>query len=129
MVKVCELLLKMENISKSFDKIKVLKEVNFELRRGEIHALVGGNGAGKSTLMKILTGVYKKDSGNIFINGTKIEINEPKDAKANGIAMVFQEFSLVPTLTIAQNIFLNQEQKNRLGLIDDKNVLKKLKHY
>jgi ribose transport system ATP-binding protein len=125
MIKVCEVLLKMENISKSFDKIKVLKEVNFELRKGEIHALVGGNGAGKSTLMKILTGVYKKDSGNIFINGTKIEINEPKDAKANGIAMVFQEFSLVPTLTIAQNIFLNQEPKNRLGLIDDKKCLKK----
>ncbi|MDY6895834.1 MAG: sugar ABC transporter ATP-binding protein [Thermotogota bacterium] len=125
MVKVCEFLLKMENISKSFDKIKVLKEVNFELRKGEIHALVGGNGAGKSTLMKILTGVYKKDSGNIFINGTKIEINEPKDAKSNGIAMVFQEFSLVPTLTITQNIFLNQETKNRLGLIDDKKSLKK----
>ncbi|POZ93379.1 sugar ABC transporter ATP-binding protein [Petrotoga halophila] len=125
MIKVSEVFLKMENISKSFNKIKVLKEVNFELRKGEIHALVGGNGAGKSTLMKILTGVYKKDSGKILINGTKVEINEPKDAKANGIAMVFQEFSLVPTLTIAQNIFLNQEPKSRLGFIDDKKCLKR----
>lgn len=113
-------LLSMEGISKSFNGIKVLDSVNFSLRKGEVHALMGGNGAGKSTLMKILTGVYTADEGEIFIEGKKVSINNTEDAKRNYISMIFQEFSLVPTLTVAQNIFLTREPKNSIGLLNEK---------
>ena len=106
-------LLEMQGIEKSFANISVLRKANFSLRRGETHALMGGNGAGKSTLMKILTGVYKKDHGTILINGQPVDITDANSAKRAGIAMIFQEFSLIPTLTVAQNIFLNRE--DRLG--------------
>ncbi|GAX92015.1 sugar ABC transporter ATP-binding protein [Effusibacillus lacus] len=116
--------LKMSQISKSFNGIKVLDKVDFELRSGEVHALMGGNGAGKSTLMKILTGVYELDEGEITINGSRVTIKQPSDAKENGISMIFQEFSLIPTLTVAQNIFLSREPKNKFGLIDDQECLR-----
>jgi len=109
----------MSNISKSFNGVQVLHGVDFELRSGEVHALMGGNGAGKSTLMKILTGVYQLDSGSIEINGKPVTIANTNDAKTNGISMIFQEFSLIPTLTVAENIFLNSEPKTKLGFIDD----------
>ena len=102
-------ILKMEHINKSFGNAHVLKDVHFELRQGEVHALVGGNGAGKSTLMKIMTGVYSKDSGEIYVGGKLTEINNTNDAKANGLAMIFQEMSLVPTLSVVENIFLGNE--------------------
>ena len=86
--------LKMEGISKSFGDAKVLKNVQFELKHGEVHALAGGNGAGKSTLMKIMTGVYTHDEGKIFIDGKETVIEKPLDAKEQGIAMIFQELSL-----------------------------------
>ncbi|BDG43003.1 sugar ABC transporter ATP-binding protein [Saccharococcus caldoxylosilyticus] len=120
-------LLSMERISKSFNGIKVLDSVSFSLRKGEVHALMGGNGAGKSTLMKILTGVYKADEGEIFIEGKKVSINDTEDAKRNHISMIFQEFSLVPTLTVAQNIFLTREPKNAIGILDDKECIAKTK--
>ncbi len=101
-------ILEMKGISKSFG-VPVLKNVDFGLEEGEITALVGGNGAGKSTLMKIMTGVYTKDSGSIHINGNECKIDNIQDAKNNGIAMIFQEFSLVPTMTISENIFLGEE--------------------
>jgi len=104
-------ILELKNINKSFGAAKVLKDVSFELQPAEVHALVGGNGAGKSTLMKIMTGVYTKDSGDIIINGEKKEIRNTNDAKDNGIAMIFQEMSLVPTLSIMENIFLGCELK------------------
>ena len=104
-------ILELKNINKSFGAVKVLKDVSFELLPAEVHALVGGNGAGKSTLMKIMTGVYTKDSGEIIINGENKEIHSTNDAKANGIAMIFQEMSLVPTLSIMENIFLGSEIK------------------
>jgi ribose transport system ATP-binding protein len=113
-------ILEMRDISKSFNGIKVLDRVHFELNKGEVHALMGGNGAGKSTLMKILTGVYVKDAGQITLDGSEIQISSPKDAEKNGISMIFQEFSLVPTFTVAQNIFLGREPRTKLGLIDDK---------
>ncbi len=112
--------LKMSGISKSFNGIQVLHEVGFELLKGEVHALMGGNGAGKSTLMKILTGVYEKDAGRIEIDGKEAKIQSPVDAERQGISMIFQEFSLIPTLTVAQNIFLGREPKTRAGFIDDK---------
>ena len=90
--------LKMEGICKSFGDAKVLKNVQFELKHGEVHALAGGNGAGKSTLMKIMTGVYTHDEGKIFIDGKETVIEKPLDAKEQGIAMIFQELSLVQTM-------------------------------
>lgn len=103
--------LEMTDIRKSFGSVPVLKRVRFHLRRGEVHALMGGNGAGKSTLMKILTGVYTKDSGLIMIDGQPVDIHDTAAAERAGIAMIFQEFSLVPTLTVAQNIWLKREPR------------------
>ena len=103
----------MKDISKSFFGIKVLDEVNFTVAPGEVHALAGENGAGKSTLMKILQGVYKMDSGEIQIAGKVAVIESFQDAQSYGIGMVFQEFSLIPELTVAQNIFLNREKKTK----------------
>src|SRR3954462_11543549 len=103
-------LLHMRGIRKAFSGVTVLDDVDFELRAGETHALLGGNGAGKSTLMKILEGVYTLDAGEIELDG------EP------AIAMIFQEFSLIPTLTVAQNIYLTREARGRGGLIDDRAV-------
>lgn len=118
-------MLLMENISKSFNGIKVLDSVDFSVNKGEVHALMGGNGAGKSTLMKILTGVYTLDQGEIYIEGEKVSIQSPDDARKNKISMIFQEFSLIPTLTVAQNIFLTRESKTSFGLLDDKECIKK----
>ena len=103
------LILEMTDIRKSFGTIPVLKGVGFALRKAEIHALMGGNGAGKSTLMKILTGVYSRDSGTVTIEGHPVELHDTAAAERAGVAMIFQEFSLVPTLTVAQNIFLKRE--------------------
>ncbi|WP_017726473.1 sugar ABC transporter ATP-binding protein [Halalkalibacterium ligniniphilum] len=115
--------LSMTNIQKSFNKINVLNNVNFEVEKGEVHALMGGNGAGKSTLMKILTGVYTSDGGTITIDGKEVQLNNPNDASAAGVSMIFQEFSLVPKLTVAQNIYLHREPRNRFGFIDDKKMI------
>jgi ribose transport system ATP-binding protein len=115
-----ELAVRMHGIDKSFDGISVLRRVDFEVRRGEVHALAGGNGAGKSTLMKILQGVYSLDEGEIFIDGRPVRFTSIHDARAAGIGMVFQEFSLIPTLTVAQNVFLTTEPLGRAGLIKDR---------
>jgi ribose transport system ATP-binding protein len=109
----------MRGISKAFDSNVVLTGVDFEVAPGEVHALAGGNGAGKSTLMKILQGVYTKDDGTIRINGREVSFSSIHDAKAAGIGMVFQEFSLVPSLTVAQNIFLTTEPLGRGIFIRD----------
>lgn len=110
-------------ISKSFFGIKVLDDVTFAVTPGEIHALAGENGAGKSTLMKILQGVYTMDSGEIRIAGEKVSIHSFQDARKLGIGMVFQEFSLVPELTVAQNIFLDREHKNKFGFFEEKQTI------
>ena len=110
----------MSGIKKAFNGIPVLHGVDFELAKGEVHALIGGNGAGKSTLMKILEGVYSADSGTIEVDGRPVQIKSPDDARRNGIAMIFQEFSLVPTLSVAQNIFLAREPRSHVGLLNDK---------
>ena len=102
----------MRDMRKSFAHIPVLKGVDFSLRKGEVHALMGGNGAGKSSLMKILTGVYLRDSGEVKINGKDYVFANPREAEVAGVAMIFQELSLVPTLTVAQNIFLNREPRS-----------------
>jgi ribose transport system ATP-binding protein len=115
----------MREITKAFDSNVVLAGVDFEVAQGEVHALAGGNGAGKSTLMKILQGVYSKDSGLIRINGRDVEFSSIHDAKAAGIGMVFQEFSLVPSLTVAQNIYLTTEPLRNGIFIRDREAVDK----
>ncbi len=111
-------LLRLENISKSFYGTQVLHDICFEVRQGEVHALLGENGAGKSTLLNILTGVFIPDSGNIYLDNREIEINNPSVANKLGINKVHQELQLIPELTVGQNIFLGHEPKGILpGLI------------
>jgi ribose transport system ATP-binding protein len=117
-------LLRMAGITKSFSGTRVLDGVDLELRRGETHALLGGNGAGKSTLMKILQGVYTLDSGTIEIDGEPVQLSRPQDARRHGIAMIFQEFSLIPTLSVAQNVYLSREPR-RARILDDRAVVGK----
>ncbi len=100
------LAVEMKDITKTFGMVKANQHVHFCLEEGEIHALLGENGAGKTTLMRILYGLYKADSGEIFVNGKKVDIHSPKEAIAAGIGMVTQHFTLVPTLTVAENIVL-----------------------
>jgi ribose transport system ATP-binding protein len=109
-------LVRMEGISKSFPGVQALADCRFELRRGEVHALVGENGAGKSTLMKILTGVYAKDAGTIRIRGKETDIPDTKTAQRLGIAMIHQELNLVPALTVAQNIMIGREPRRFVPL-------------
>lgn len=111
---------RMRRIVKSFGPVEVLKEVDLDIHAGEVHALAGENGAGKSTLMKVLQGVHQITSGEIEVSGEPVKIRNPADAERVGIGMVFQEFSLVPSMTVAQNIFLNRELRSKLGLIDDR---------
>ena len=110
----------MRGVSKSFGGVKALVDVNLEVAKGEIHALLGGNGAGKSTLLKVLDGVHVPDAGTITVDGRTFDPAVSKGARPTGIAMIFQEMSLIPTLTVAQNVFLNRERKSATGLIDDR---------
>ncbi|SRR5581483_1591968 len=101
--------LKMEGISKSFPGVQALDNVHLEVLPGEIHGLLGENGAGKSTLMKILSGVYQKDSGHIFLDGQEIVVNNPHHAQLLGISIIYQELNLMPNLTVAENVFIGRE--------------------
>ena len=107
----------MNNISKAFPGVQALKNVNFNLAKGEIHALMGENGAGKSTLIKILTGIYQKDSGEILLDGKTIAPASSSEAQQLGITSIYQEINLVPNLSVCENIFLGRQQKKK-GLID-----------
>ncbi len=111
-------ILLVRKVSKSFPGVQALDQVDFDLHASEIHALVGQNGAGKSTLMKILVGNYRKDGGEIVLNGRNEEISSPREAAERGIALVRQELSLANFRTVAENVFLGREPKGRLGLID-----------
>lgn len=115
-----EVILTLKNISKEFPGVKALQNVSFDLRKGEVHVLIGENGAGKSTLMKVLTGVYHPDEGEIYFKGEKVEFHNTKQAQDNGIAIIFQEFNLIPNLTVWQNVFLGREPLTKTGLIDQK---------
>jgi len=105
-----EIILKMEGICKSFPGVRALDNVDFMLRRGEIHALMGENGAGKSTLIKILTGVYQKDAGQVYFEGRPVHFRSPQDAQNNGIGTVFQEIALCSNLTVAENMFIGRSR-------------------
>jgi rhamnose transport system ATP-binding protein len=112
-------------VSKSFAGIKVVNGVNFDMRPGEVHALMGENGAGKSTLIKMMAGLHHADEGEILVNGRAVKFASPKDAHAAGIATVHQELLLFPELTVAENIFLGQTPKTSLGTIDWQSMRKR----
>lgn len=104
------IVLQMKNIHKSFPGVRALQGVDFTLRKGEVHALMGENGAGKSTLIKVLTGVYSKDEGDIFMDGNQnpVSIHSPQDAQKVGISTVYQEITLCPNLSVAENMFIGR---------------------
>ena len=115
-----EFLLEMKNISKSFPGVKALQNVNFQLKSGEVHALLGENGAGKSTLIKVLGGIYNAEQGEIFINGNQVVIKNVSDARNNGISIIHQELVLVPFMTVYENIFLGRELVGTFGIEGNK---------
>jgi len=116
-------LVTIRDLDKSFPGVKALKKVRFELVAGEVHALMGENGAGKSTLMKVLAGIYTKDSGEICVNGKPVEISSPRAAQDLGISIIHQELNLMSDLTAAQNIFIGREPKRAMGLLLDEEAL------
>ncbi|PLR80547.1 sugar ABC transporter ATP-binding protein [Bacillus canaveralius] len=116
--------IKMTEIYKSFGNVQVLKNAGIHVKEKEIHALMGENGAGKSTLMKILTGVYIKDAGNVEINGEIQEFKNIKDSENMKIAFIHQELNVLNEMSIVDNMFLGKEIKNRLGLVDKKSMVK-----
>jgi len=111
-------ILRMEGISKAFPGVKALDEVNFNVLRGEVLALVGENGAGKSTLMKILSGIYQKDQGKIFFDGREAVINSPRDAQELGICIIHQELNLMENMDISENIFMGNERRKSKFFVD-----------
>jgi len=116
-------LISVSRLSKSFPGVRALHEVRFELMPGEVHALMGENGAGKSTLMKILAGVYTRDSGEIVCDGRPVDFSSPRDAQAVGVGIIHQELQLMNHLSVAQNIFIGREPRMGLGLFLDEDKL------
>ena len=120
-------ILEMKGVVKSFGPVKALKGVDFDLRAGEVHALMGENGAGKSTLMKVLTGIHDANEGTIHYNGKQVAYSKPKEAMEDGIVIVHQELNMMNHLTVAQNIFIGREEFRHNLLIDDGASIKKAK--
>jgi ribose transport system ATP-binding protein len=120
--------LSMHHIRKTFPGVVALDDVDFELRRGEVHILLGENGAGKSTLMKILSGAYQKSEGRITLDGAEVEIKNPKHAQGLGISTIYQEFNLIPHLSIGENIFLGREPSRLPGVIDRRAIFRQASH-
>ncbi|KAA3656779.1 MAG: sugar ABC transporter ATP-binding protein [Chloroflexi bacterium] len=118
-----EILVTMEGIDKSFPGVKALDQCRFELRAGEVHALVGENGAGKSTLMKVVAGIYSKDAGRMFYKGKEVEVPTPRAAQNLGISIIHQELNLMSHLTLAQNIFIGREPQTSIPfMLDEKKI-------
>lgn len=122
-------LVHMHDISKSFGPVSVLRNVSFELRPGEIHALMGENGAGKSTLMKILTGLYQADGGSIEVNGQAVDIRNTRQAEQLGIAIIHQELNLIRELSVAENLFLGREKTGFGGILKRKEMFNLARSY
>lgn len=120
---MAEPIIVVKNLSKAFPGVQALKDVQLDLYPGEIHTLVGENGAGKSTLMKVLSGVYQRDSGEIFLDGVKVEIPNPRAAQRHGISIIHQELNLMNHLTVAQNIFIGREPRKLKGILLDEKKL------
>jgi ribose transport system ATP-binding protein len=117
-----EVILEIEHVSKSFPGVKALDNVSFDLRKGEVHALVGENGAGKSTLMKILSGVYQADEGTLRYKGQAVSFRDVTQAREAGIGIIYQELNLIPHLSVAANIFIGREPLTRFGTLDEKKM-------
>jgi rhamnose transport system ATP-binding protein len=113
-----EYILELKKISKSFSGVEVLHDVSFSLQPGEVHALLGENGAGKSTLMKVITGVYHPDSGEILLNGVPVHFNDTRESRQAGIGAIYQELSLFPDLDVAENIFVGRQPVMLGGRVD-----------
>jgi ribose transport system ATP-binding protein len=116
---VSEQLLRIEGMSKAFPGVQALSNVGLDLNAGEVHAVVGENGAGKSTLMKVVAGIYEKDTGAIYMDGKPVEIDSPLTAQSLGISIIHQELALMPDLTIAENIYIGREKRKWFGLFVD----------
>jgi ribose transport system ATP-binding protein len=123
-----DVLVLMEGIEKSFPGVHALDQARFELFSGEVHALVGENGAGKSTLMKVLTGIYRKDSGKISYKGQEVDIPNPRMAQRLGLSMIHQELNLMPDLTVAQNIYIGREPRASLPFLLDEAEINQKTH-
>jgi rhamnose transport system ATP-binding protein len=113
-----EYILELKNITKRFAGVEVLHGVSFALRSGEVHALLGENGAGKSTLVKVMTGVYQPDAGEIYLNGERVHFPDPRDSRQAGVAAIYQELSLFPDLDVAENIFAGRQPTTTARRID-----------
>ncbi|MGE5463574.1 MAG: ATP-binding cassette domain-containing protein, partial [Syntrophothermus sp.] len=113
MTQANQVVLDAKGITKKFPGVLANDNVNFDLRKGEIHALLGENGAGKTTLMNILYGLYKPDAGEVLVDGKPMELHSPKDAIHHGIGMVHQHFMLIPVFTVTENIMLGAETDHR----------------
>lgn len=129
-----KVILELKDIVKIFPGVKALDQVHLDIREGEIHALCGENGAGKSTLMKIISGAYTFTEGEMYLNGESVNFTSTKEAQNKGISMIYQEFNLIPNLTVAENIFLGRLPNTKMGLVnwkqlyaDTKNILDRLK--
>ena len=119
-------LVEISNLSKSFPGVKALDNISVNFFPGEVHVLLGENGAGKSTLIKVLSGVYQRDSGNIKLNGRDVDFSNTKQAISSGISVIHQELSLVPDLTIAENIFLGREiKRGKLPLLNKEEMYRR----
>ena len=117
-----ENIVEMKNISKEFPGVKALSNVDLDIRKGEVHALVGENGAGKSTIIKILMGVYTKTSGEIFIEGKQVEFKAPSQAQKYGLGAVYQDVNLAKHLSVAENFFMGNLPRTKFGTVDYKKM-------
>ena len=122
-------LLSMRNINKSFPGVHALRNVSLSLRKGEVHGLIGENGAGKSTLMKVLSGVYQAESGQIFWNGQEVRIGSTLEASAIGISIIYQELNLMPNMSVRENIFLGRERRKAGFMVNFRETTEQAKHY
>ncbi len=122
-----EEILKISNLSKSFGKVEVLKNLSFGISKGEVHAILGANGAGKSTLMKIIGGVQKQTTGKLYYKGEETSFNSPSEAQKKGINIIYQELSLIPTMTAVENLFLGREITGNSRFINKKKMVSEFK--
>ena len=120
-----DIILSVRGIHKSFPGTKALTDAHFDLREGEVHALIGENGAGKSTLMNIIGGVLKPDSGQIILNGKEVSFHSPREAQEAGIGFVHQEIALCPHLTVSENIFMGRLKGNSVSILNFSEINKK----
>ncbi len=120
-------ILKLEKLSKAFPGVKALDEVSFEVAENEIHALLGENGSGKSTLTKCVVGAYRKDSGSVFYDGRQVDFSSPAESYQNGLSVIYQERSLIPKLTVLQNVFLGNESVSGVGILNERKCKKRFK--